>query len=86
VTPAGIATVLVSADASLERVLPWRPGIPNGAGDLFAGLWLGRLLNGEPAAEALSHGLADLDRVLAASEHRSCLALAALLMGSPQLG
>ena len=86
VTPAGIATQLVSAATSLERVTPWRAGIPNGAGDLFAGLLLGYLLNGEPAAEALSHGLADLDRVLAASEHRSCLELAALLARSPPLG
>ena len=86
VMPAGIATVLVSADASLERVMPRRAGIPNGAGDLFAGLLLGRLLNGELAADALRHGLADLDLVLAASEHRSCLELAALLTRSPPLG
>jgi len=75
-----ISTILVTADASSAWATPRRAGIPNGAGDLFAGLLLGRILNGEPAVVALANGLSDLDRVLAASEHRSVLQLAPLLV------
>jgi pyridoxine kinase len=73
-----VATALVTAEASFERLLPCRPGIPNGAGDLFAGLLLGRLVHGTPAADALTQALADLDGVLRASEHQPSLALSAL--------
>ena len=48
--------------------MPRASGIPNGAGDLFAGLLLGHLLNGRAGEAALDASLADLDRVLAASE------------------
>lgn len=74
-----IATALVVSTASIVQAMPRRAGIPNGAGDLFAGLLLGRLLHGEPAADALANGLVDLDCVLAASEDRPVLHLAPLL-------
>ena len=51
-TPAAVATLLVD-EKCIERASPRRIGIPNGAGDLFAGLFLGYLLNGCPGEAAL---------------------------------
>jgi pyridoxine kinase len=77
-----VSTLLVTATDAVERPSPRRAGIPNGAGDLFAGQFLGHLLAGrEPAAAldaALDAALADLDRVLAASMHQVVLRLSAL--------
>ena len=56
-----------------------RDGIPNGAGDLFAGLLLGHLLNGHSSEAALDASLQILDRVLAASEEQAVLQLSALM-------
>jgi pyridoxal/pyridoxine/pyridoxamine kinase len=60
------------------RTTPRRAAIPNGAGDLFAGLLLGQLLTGEAAEDAFAKSLSALDVVLKASEHRPTLQLAAL--------
>jgi pyridoxine kinase len=73
-----IATLLVTARDCLERSMPAHPDVPNGAGDLFAGLLLGHLLDGHTMPSALDAGLQDLDRVLAASEGRPVLQLSAL--------
>jgi pyridoxine kinase len=73
-----VSTLLVSDTDLVERALARRPGVPNGAGDLFAGLFLGHLLDGRPAADALDAGLAALDRVLAESAGKDVLILAAL--------
>ncbi|HEX5957983.1 MAG TPA: PfkB family carbohydrate kinase [Hyphomicrobiaceae bacterium] len=78
-TDVHVATLAVSQPHTLERCLPRRQDIPNGAGDLFAGLYLGHLLNGRDPAGALDAGLADLDRVLAASAGCDVLQVAALL-------
>jgi pyridoxine kinase len=78
-TPDNIATLLVAAGAFLEIAVPARAGIPNGAGDLFAGLLLGNLLNGHSTEAALDASLQKLDRVLAASEGRPILQLSALM-------
>ncbi len=59
--------------------MPARAGIPNGAGDLFAGLLLGHLLNGQSSEAALDASLQNLDRVLAASEGQPVLQLSALM-------
>jgi pyridoxine kinase len=82
----GVATLAVSGTELIERTLARRSAIPNGAGDLFAGLFLGHLLNHQVLAQgsspdlapALDASLADLDRVLAASAGREVLALSAL--------
>jgi pyridoxine kinase len=81
-TPTIVATLLVGKDKRIERETPKRAGIPNGAGDLFAGLFLGHSLNGRASEAALDASLADLDRVLAASTSRDVLQLAALNMPS----
>jgi pyridoxine kinase len=77
-TPAEVATVLLTPNGAQWRTTPRRAAIANGAGDLFAGLLLGRLLTGEAAEDAFANSLDALDIVLAASEHRPTLQLAAL--------
>jgi pyridoxine kinase len=77
-TAHSIATLLVSAAERIERLHTARSGIPNGAGDLFAGLLLGALLDGKSNEAALDASLATLDRVLAASEGREVLDLSKL--------
>jgi pyridoxine kinase len=73
-----LSTVLVTSIDAVGRMSPLRAGIPNGAGDLFAGLFLGHLLAGRNPAAALDAALADLDRVLAASTNQPVLKLKAL--------
>lgn len=73
-----VATLLVAGEEHLLRTLPRRAPIPNGAGDVFAGLFLGRLLHGLSNGAALELSLADLQRVLAASEGCAVLDLGAL--------
>ena len=79
-----VATLLVSKDKRIEREMPKHAGIPNGAGDLFAGLFLGHSLNGRSGEAALDASLADLGRVLAANA-AGCdvLQLAALQRDAP---
>jgi len=78
-----VTTLLVKGRDRIERATSRRAGIPNGAGDLFAGLLLGYLLNGRAEAPALDASLADLDRVLAASVGCDVMQLAALASGRP---
>jgi len=77
-TAASLATLLVAGGARIARSTPRRAGIPNGAGDLFAGLLLGHLLRAHRPEAALDASLAALERVLAASAGRDVLDLAAL--------
>jgi len=77
--PNTIATLLATVNGFFELSVPARPGIPNGAGDLFAGLLLGYLLNGHATEAALDAALQNLDRVLAASERQPALQLPALM-------
>jgi pyridoxine kinase len=77
-----VSTLLVAPDGQVDRQSPKRPGIPNGAGDLFAGLMLGHLLNGLTTEPALDASIAALDRVLDASAGHDVLQLAAL-SGAP---
>jgi pyridoxine kinase len=77
-TDAGVGTLLVVRGAISEQQSRTRSAIPNGAGDVLAGLFLGRLLQHEPPEAALAASLLSLDRVLAASEGRPVLDLAVL--------
>jgi pyridoxal/pyridoxine/pyridoxamine kinase len=81
-TDRSVETLLVDRSGTIERITPRRPRIPNGVGDLFAGLLLGHLLNGSVREAAVDATLGDLDRVLAASSGRDVLQLAALLRGA----
>jgi len=80
---ATVTTLLVTRSERIEREASRRAGIPNGAGDLFAGLLLGHLLSGRADLAALDASLADLDRVLAASAGRDVLQLSALSSAQP---
>jgi pyridoxine kinase len=73
-----VGTLLVTRASNSERKTPVRRRIPNGVGDLLAGLFLGRLLMHEPPEAALEASLTGLERVLAASEEEAVLQLAAL--------
>ncbi len=78
VTIRGVSTILATDAGSIERFAPGRACIPNGAGDLLAGLLLGHLLNNKSAEQALDAGLAALDCVLSESERKPTLQLSAL--------
>jgi pyridoxine kinase len=77
-TAAGVATLMVTRSSQVARLAPLRAGLPNGPGDLFAGLLLGHLLNGQTEEAALDASLEHLDRVLAASVGCDVLQLSAL--------
>lgn len=83
VSETAVTTLLATPRARIAREAPKRAGIPNGAGDVFAGLLLGHLLNGRTEEAALDASLADLDRVLAAGAGRDVLQLAALGSAQP---
>ncbi len=53
-----LMTLLVTATECYRREVPRRKGIPNGAGDLFAGLLLGNLLSGHDLQQAFDASLA----------------------------
>lgn len=78
-----ITTLLAAAEGFFGVSVPARDGIPNGAGDLFAGLLLGHLLNGHSSEAALDASLRNLDRVLAASEGQPVLQLSTLMTNKP---
>jgi pyridoxine kinase len=75
---AEVTTLLVSNSDTCECTLPKRHSIPNGAGDLLAGLVLGHFLRGDAARAALENSLAAVDRVLSASSGKPELQLRAL--------
>jgi pyridoxine kinase len=77
-TEAAVTTVLLTESGVRRGTTPRRAGLPNGAGDLFAGLLLGHLVAGEAAEDAFAASLGALDVVLKASQHRPTLQLAAL--------
>ena len=76
-----ISTLLVTAAGATEYTSPVRQGLPNGAGDVFAGLLLGNILSGGSVEAALEPALRDLDRVLAVSQNLPALQLSALGKG-----
>lgn len=73
-----MSTLLVTARGQVDRTAAKRQGIPNGAGDLLAGLLLGHVLHGQSQEAGLDAALKDLDRVLGASAGQAVLQLAAL--------
>jgi pyridoxine kinase len=81
-TPEDVTTLLVDGAACTRRSMPKRSGIPNGAGDLFAGLLLGHMLSARKPEAALQSSLESLDRVFVASEGQPVLQLSALMTGT----
>jgi pyridoxine kinase len=79
--PGSITTLLAGPGPRVERLHPRRANIPNGAGDLFAGLFLGARLDGKSNEAALDASVDVLDRVLAASQGREVLGLSELKSG-----
>jgi pyridoxine kinase len=75
---ATVTTLMVTGRERIERTARTHAGIPNGAGDLFAGLLLGHLLMGRADGAALDAALATLERVLATSAGYEVLQLSAL--------
>lgn len=74
-----VGTIAVTTSAErIERSTVKRAGIPNGAGDVLAGLLLGNLVRGTALSAALDASLDALGRVLAASAGKPVLDLAAL--------
>jgi pyridoxine kinase len=82
-TVGGVTTLLVTPLDAVEHCARGLANMPNGAGDLFAGLLLGHLLIKPSLEAALSASLADLDTVLAASAGKPVLDLAALPERAP---
>ena len=80
-TDESVSTLLVTPEEIVERSQTTRADLPNGAGDLFAGLLLGHVLKGRRPAESLRATLEDLDPVLAASLGEPVMQLALLRAG-----
>jgi pyridoxine kinase len=77
-----IATLLIASGRITAFQSPRHPDIPNGTGDVFAGLLLGYLLHGQDQDSALVSALDDLDGVLTESEGRPVLQLSTLVKGA----
>jgi pyridoxine kinase len=77
-THESVTTLLISPSETIEQSQVARADLPNGAGDLFAGLLLGHMLNGRSATQALAAAIGDLDPILAASQGESVMQLALL--------
>jgi pyridoxine kinase len=73
-----LTTTLVTPDTAQDFKSVFRERLPNGTGDLLAGLLLGYLLDALPLPNALGLALAALDRVAVESQGRDALDLAAL--------
>jgi pyridoxine kinase len=77
-----IETLLVVNGRSRTFQSPRHPDIPNGAGDIFAGLLLGHLLKGHDQETSLVNALDALDGLLGKSKGRPVLQLSTLVKGA----
>jgi pyridoxine kinase len=77
-TAGAVSTLLCAPSVEIVRQSAFYQAVPNGTGDLFAGLFLGNLLNCGDAALALDLSLARLDQVVVKSAGQLELRLAAL--------
>ena len=73
-----LANVLVQKDEAIACYVRRRESAPHGTGDLLAAMYLGRRLNGETPANALSAAASAVDASVAASMRRDELPLAAV--------
>ena len=77
-----IETLLVVDGRARAFQSPRHPDIPNGTGDIFAGLLLGHLLKGHDQETSLVNALGALDGILAESKGRPVLQLSTLMKGA----
>ncbi len=77
--PERILTMAVSRHSVDEVETRRRARVPHGTGDLLSGLFLGHLIGGATAGEALTAAMARLEAVLDASEGLPALEMTALL-------
>ena len=73
-----LANVLVQKDEAISCYVRRRESAPHGTGDLLAAMYLGRRLNGETPANALSAAASAVDASVAACMRRDELPLAAV--------
>lgn len=73
-----VTTLLVTSRDVHACTTPHFHDVPNGSGDLFDGLFLGHLLAGHRATDALDRAVASVTSVLAASARHEVLQLSAL--------
>ncbi len=71
-----LATMAIGRSTAAYVETRHRASVPHGTGDLLAGLFLAHLVRGKRDANALSHAVAGLEAVIAASEGRDELDLA----------
>lgn len=79
-----LATLAVEATTAAQRSVTRRPAVPNGTGDLLAGLFAGLTLLGWPIDRALGHSVDLIEAVIAASQGRDELDLS-LVTATPRV-
>jgi pyridoxine kinase len=79
VGPDRIANVMYDSVQNAQCIVRRRLRAPQGTGDLLSALFLGHLLNGQTAVEALGRSVAGVDAALVASDGRD-----ELVMSAPQ--
>lgn len=77
-----IETLLIAAGRTTAFRSPRHPELPNGTGDVFAGLLLGYLLKHHDQETAIVNALDALDGILAESEGRPVLQLSTFMKGA----
>ena len=68
-------TMLVDRAGVFRPSVAWRSDVPHGTGDVFAGLFLGHVLNGLPETEALARSVAGVEVAIEASAGHNELVL-----------
>lgn len=75
--PKTMVNLVTGGSGAWQTAVPKRKSAPHGVGDLCAALFLGAVLNGNSANEALGHATAGVEAALAASKGADELQLAA---------
>lgn len=78
----GLATLAVTAEGAWLCTVARQDDVPNGTGDLLAGLFAGHMVNGCAVPTALGRSVSGVQRAICASATRNELNLVAILKGS----
>jgi pyridoxine kinase len=76
---AALANVVIGGEYAGELQVAKRGGVPHGTGDLLAALVCGRVLTGQSFQAAAAYAVAEVERIIAASDGLGHLRLGALL-------